>query len=80
MIEPTWTHVGWLLFAPIKLANPDSAVPAIAARWDNPFAEGVLMSAETFQSIMIFLWSAFNPGWEPHFFFTVTGKITSPSS
>lgn len=72
-IEPKWTHKGWLLFCPIKLANPDSWAPDVAARWAA--VEYLLDFAELVQGCIIFLCSAFIPDYEPHFFFTVTGEL-----
>jgi len=68
-----FTHKGWMLFCPIKLANVDSDGPTIAARW--AVLEPLLTVAEWVQSLVIGLCSLTNPDYEPQWYFKVTGEL-----
>jgi hypothetical protein len=70
---PKFTHKGWMLFCPIKVADPNSACPAIAARWE--YLEYLLDAAEAVQAMMIFLCSLINHDYEPNYWFVITGEL-----
>lgn len=73
MNEPKFTHNGWMLFCPIKLAEPfSSAEPIIAARWLA--LEPLLSLAGLVQGLVIWLCSATMPGYEPRWYFKITGE------
>jgi hypothetical protein len=72
-LVPKFTHNGWMLFCPIKLAEPySSAEPIIAARW--LVLEPLLSLAGFVQGIVIGLCSMMNPNYEPHWYFKITGE------
>lgn len=70
--EPKWTHNGWCLFCPIKLAEPDSSAPCVAARWI--VLEPLLSVASVVQGLIILLCSLVFFDYEPRFYFRVTGE------
>lgn len=71
--EPKFTHKGWMLFCPIKLANVESGEPTIAARWAP--LEYLLDAAQGVQGLVILLCSLCLVDYEPHFYFKITGEL-----
>jgi|GEM_PF-1192994 len=73
-IRERFTHVGWLAFCPIYLAEdgPDGVV--ICER--NGIPAAVMWAAEFVMGVAIFLLSALVPRYRPQWGFIVTGEIT----
>jgi len=70
---PIFTHKGWMLFCPVKLAGTYSEAPVVAARW--AVLEPLLTVAHTVQAFVIFLCSLFIEDYEPNFYFRITGEL-----
>lgn len=70
--EPVWTHNGWFGFCPVKIAEPYSDAPTLAARW---WWLGWLFDLnETVQGLVLTLCSAMIPDYEPMWRIKVTGE------
>jgi hypothetical protein len=72
MNEPTWTHKGWFMLCPIKIAEPESFAPCFAARW--AILEPWFTANELLQHIVNYSLSCLDPKFEPMFMYCVTGK------
>lgn len=70
---PIFTHKGWFMLCPIKIAEPFGEAPCLAARWD--WLELWFDLNEGFQHALITALSLLNPDYEPQFMFKVTGEI-----
>lgn len=68
-----FTHLGWLAFCPVYIAELEADEPTLSAR--NWVPEWVLTAAGLFQTVCIDLIRFLDPSWEPMFLITVTGKI-----
>jgi hypothetical protein len=73
MTNQMFTHKGWFMWCPIKVANPDSDAPVLAARW--LILEPWFTVNEAWQNLMIFVLSTINPEFEPMFMFKITGEL-----
>jgi hypothetical protein len=73
MNTPKFTHKGWFMWCPIKIAEPDSHAPTVAARW--LILEPWFTVNEAWQALMIFVLSSLNPDYEPMFMLKITGEI-----
>jgi hypothetical protein len=73
MTEPKFTHKGWFMLCPIKIADPFDGIPCIAARWW--WLEFWFSINEGFQQAQIMFLSLLNPDYEPRFMFKVSGEL-----
>ena len=71
--DPRFTHKGWMLFCPIKLAEPYSEAPLVAARW--PILDPLFWLSEQVQAVVIGLCSMTSAEYEPQWYFKVTGEL-----
>lgn len=71
--EQRFTHKGWFMLCPIKIAKPYSEAPCLAPRWW--WLELWLDANELLQQAQIWMLSAINPDYEPRFMFKVTGEL-----
>jgi hypothetical protein len=67
------THYGWWLFCPVLLGGLDTEAPLIVPRWF--WLAPVYWAAQTVQGVVIGLCSMFHEGYEPMWYFAVTGEI-----
>lgn len=73
MNEPVFTHKGWFVWCPIKIANPESPEPCLAARWC--WLEFWFDINAGFQQALMMFISLVNPDYEPQFMFKITGEL-----
>lgn len=71
--DPVFTHKGWFMLCPIKIAEPYSEMPCLAPRWW--WLELWFSFNEGFQHALITFLSLVNPNYEPQFMFRITGEL-----
>ncbi len=71
--DPKFTHKGWFMLCPIKIAEPDSGAPMVAARWW--FLEWWLSINEAFQASQIRVLTLIDPDYEPMWMLRITGEL-----
>lgn len=72
-VAVTFTHKGWFMTCPIKIAEPFSETPCLAARWW--WLEPWFTLNEGFQQALIFAMELLDEDYEPSFMFSVTGEL-----
>lgn len=70
---PKFTHKGWFMLCPIKVAQPESHAPCVAARW--LVLEPWFTVNEAAQSLMIWVLTMIDPDYEPMWMFKITGEL-----
>ncbi len=72
MEEVKWTHKGWFLLCPVKIAEIDSECPILEPRPE--FLGFWFWINEQLQHALIGVLSLMSPDYEPNFVIKVTGE------
>ena len=71
--EKVFTHKGWFVLCPIKIAEPFSGNPCVAARWE--ILEPWFSLNEVIQASMMWILYMLDRDYEPMWMFRVTGEL-----